>query len=60
MDLRYSRASTRKIDLVDRDGGYWCVECGRFLELQEDGHIHHDDVPHTTLGMLYDDDANPQ
>ena len=39
--------------------GYWCVVCMRFVPLEEDGVMIHDDTPHPTL-MTFDDDKFPQ
>ena len=39
--------------------GYYCVICGRHLEVDEDGVIVHDDVLHP-IDMNFTDEENPQ
>lgn len=39
--------------------GYWCVVCMRFVPIEEDGVMIHDDVVHPPL-MTFDEDKRPQ
>lgn len=44
---------------MENPKGYWCVVCGRFLLIDEDGLIIHDDTPHPEY-MTFDEEDNPQ
>lgn len=39
--------------------GYWCVVCMRFVPIEEDGAVVHDDIPHP-IHMTFDDDRMMQ
>lgn len=39
--------------------GYWCVVCMRYVPVEEDGVMLHDDIPHPPL-MTFDEDRFPQ
>ena len=39
--------------------GYWCVVCMRYVPLEEDGAMVHDDIPHP-IHMTFDDDRMMQ
>lgn len=39
--------------------GYWCVVCGKYLLVGEDGIIAHEDAPHPGY-MMFDEENNPQ
>ncbi len=41
------------------DEGYYCVVCGRFLLVDDEGVIVHDDVPHPPE-MTFDEEEKPQ
>lgn len=44
--------------MEDREQGYWCIVCGRFLPAEE-GVVVHDDVPHPD-DMTFDEEDRPQ
>lgn len=44
--------------MIEEDDGYYCVVCGRYIEVV-DGVIVHDDIPHP-MSMDFDEEDNPQ